>query len=223
MSGLRTLILVGLAVLPWPLKRPIYRWLFGWKIAPGAHVGICVITARHVQLGRGARIGHFTVVRNLPQLRLEDHAAIGQWNWIACGEMFTTGEAVLPPPKEQGLFMAPYSAITSRHYLDCPGGIFVAEYAVVAGVRSSLFTHYVDFETSAMRCKPIRIGKYCYIGSNAKLTPGATVPDYSVVGMGAVVTGELEQEWTLYGGVPAKPIRPIADGAFFHRENPRAI
>ena len=221
-SRLRTVTLIGAVVLPWPVKKLVYRWIFGWTIEQGASIGLAIITARRVHLGRGARVGHFTVVRDLPQLCLGTNAAIGQWNWITCGDMFMSGAATIPPPKEQGLFMGPNAAITSRHYIDCPGGVFVGDYAVVAGVRSSLITHYVDFETSTMVCKPIRIGTYSYIGSDVKLTPGAMVPDFSVVGMGAVVTGVLTEERTLFAGVPARPIRPIGDGEFFRREDRRA-
>jgi len=220
-SRFRTLVLIILAVIPWPLKRLVYRWVFRWGIEPGASVGVCVITAHHVHLGCGARIGHFTVVRNLPELRLEDKAAIGQWNWITCGELFTNGEAMVTPPKDQGLFMAPSAALTSRHYLDCACGIFIGEYAVVAGVRSALLTHEIDIATSTVICEPIRIGKYGYIGSNVKLTPGSTVPDYCVVGMGAVVVGELTEERTLYAGVPAKAVRSLGDARFFDREDAR--
>ncbi|MGH2559518.1 MAG: acyltransferase [Thermomicrobiales bacterium] len=220
---MRTAALVLVALLPWPLKRPIYRWLFRWTIEPGARVGLCVITAGHVHLGRQSRIGHFNVVRNVPRLVLGHHAAIGQWNWITCGEHFVGGRAAVPPPKEQGLFMAPYAALTSRHYVDCPGGVSIGDYAVVAGVRSSLITHEVDFDTSTMVCRPIRIGKYSYVGSNVKITPGSSVPDFCVVGMGAVVAGELTEEHTLYAGVPAKPIRTVEHGSFFRRENPRGL
>ena len=64
---------------------------------------------------------------------------------------------------------------------------------------------------------PVRIGDYCFIGSNARLTPGSVLVDRCVVAMGAVVVGELTQSETLYAGVPAKPIKRFEHAAFFER------
>jgi acetyltransferase-like isoleucine patch superfamily enzyme len=49
----------------------------------------------------------------------------------------------------------------------------------------------------------IRIGADVWIGANAGITDGVTVGDHAVVGMGAVVTGDVP-EWSLVGGVPAR-------------------
>lgn len=218
----RAIGMLVLVVAPSRIKRLVYRRFFGWDIGEDVSIGLCVITAKNVQLGHAARIGNFTVIRNLPSLVLEDHASIGSWNWITCGSFFTSGEASVSPPKEQGLFMGRHSALTSRHYVDCPGGVHIGPFTTVAGVRTTIVTHYVDMETNAQTCKPVRIGGYCYIGSNARFTPGSSVPDACVVGMGAVVVGHLDQPNLLYGGVPARPIRPAGNGEYFRRETGRA-
>ena len=49
----------------------------------------------------------------------------------------------------------------------------------------------------------IRIGADVWIGANAGITDGVAVGDHAVVGMGAVVTGDVP-EWSIVGGVPAR-------------------
>ncbi len=54
----------------------------------------------------------------------------------------------------------------------------------------------------------IKIDSDVYIGSNVTLLPGITIESRTVVGAGAVVTSDLESGF-VYGGVPAKPLRPL--------------
>lgn len=53
--------------------------------------------------------------------------------------------------------------------------------------------------------KGITIGADVWIGANAGITDGVTIGDHAVVGMGAVVTRDV-QEWTIVGGTPARVI-----------------
>ena len=60
--------------------------------------------------------------------------------------------------------------------------------------------------------KPIRIGKSVWIGSNATILPGVTIGNGAIVAAGAVVTKDVPEN-TIVGGVPAKIIRRIKEGA----------
>ena len=53
--------------------------------------------------------------------------------------------------------------------------------------------------------EPITVGDDVWIGSNAVITCGVTIGRGSIVGAGAVVTRDVE-EFSIVGGVPAKPI-----------------
>lgn len=55
---------------------------------------------------------------------------------------------------------------------------------------------------------PIKIGRNVWIGSNATILPGVTIGDNAIVGAGAVVAKNVEEN-AIVGGVPAKPIKNI--------------
>ena len=51
----------------------------------------------------------------------------------------------------------------------------------------------------------IWIGQDVWVGSQVCVTDGVVLHDHCVVGMGAVVTNDVEA-WSIVGGVPARPI-----------------
>lgn len=52
--------------------------------------------------------------------------------------------------------------------------------------------------------KPISIGNHVWIGSGAHILKGANIPDGSIVAYGSLVTSELKEPDSIYGGVPAQ-------------------
>ncbi|WIM26238.1 acyltransferase [Microbacterium sp. zg-Y625] len=57
---------------------------------------------------------------------------------------------------------------------------------------------------------PVTIGDRCWLGANVTVLPGVTIGDDVVVAAGAVVTRDLPGR-AVYGGVPARLIRTLAD------------
>jgi acetyltransferase-like isoleucine patch superfamily enzyme len=204
------------ALLPQPLKRAALRRLFGWQVDRSARIGLSLFdNVRHVRLGPGAYIGHFNVFRDLARLELGSKATIGQWNWITAAEVLVRQQH----DEERGyLRLGDHSAITSRHYVDCTGGVVVGAYSTVAGVRSTILTHQIDVAGSRQSTSLVRIGDHCFIGSDVRITPGSHVPDRCAIAMGAVVAGELPEEGVLYGGIPARPLKDVGEGAYFTRQ-----
>lgn len=56
---------------------------------------------------------------------------------------------------------------------------------------------------------PIVVGKGAWIGANVTILPGVNIGEGAIVAAGAVVTKNVPAN-SLYGGVPAKPIRELA-------------
>lgn len=68
--------------------------------------------------------------------------------------------------------------------------------------------HPLDSQTPE-RIEPVRIGDRVWIGADALVLRGVTIGDDSVVGAGAVVTGDLPAR-VVAVGAPARPVRELA-------------
>ena len=214
----RRLLVMGLTLLmPWRIRRVLYRHLLGWRLHDTAYIGRSLVDVAVLEMGPGAQIGHFNVFRQMDLVMLGAEARVGQWNWISGGQMFRDAGA------NAQLTMGRDSSLTSRHYLDCSGGVRIGKFTVVGGVRSTILSHQVDLKSAEPRAvqelRGVAIGDYCFISSNVCIAPGATIADRCVVGMGAVVIGALSTEGVLYAGVPAKESgRETYAGGYFARE-----
>jgi acetyltransferase-like isoleucine patch superfamily enzyme len=190
--SVRSALVTAVAALPASeLKNSLLRRL-GWAIGDGVRIGPCLVSKiGHVYIGVGAGIGH--------------------WNWVTASR----------PLREAGgaglLHLGPHSAITSRHYIDCSGGIRVGTHTTIAGERSTLLTHGISWKSSAQTFSPIEIGDYCLISSNVKVAPGAIVGNRIVVGMGATIAGRLLDPG-LYVQPRATLVKSDLDGEYFRRE-----
>jgi len=97
------------------------------------------------------------------------------------------------------------AVITSGHRIDFTDRVKLGKNVIVGGRNSSLWTH------NRQETAPIEIGDFCYLGSEVRLAPGAKLPDECILGMGAVLTGEIQESRSLVAGVPAKVIRPLEE------------
>jgi acetyltransferase-like isoleucine patch superfamily enzyme len=154
------------------------------------------------------------VFRDLEALKLGEAASIGSWNWATAAAVFAPFNA---DAGEGSLVLGASAAITSRHYLDCTGGIELGRMTTVAGVRSTWFTHRIDLSESAQFSAGTHVGDNCFTGSGVQVGPGVTIASDIVVAMGSVVIGNLSCEGRLYGGVPARDLGPAKNAAYVRR------
>ncbi|MEX5300226.1 hypothetical protein RCG67_15795 [Kocuria sp. CPCC 205292] len=115
--------------------------------------------------------------------------------------------------------MDQHSAVTSRHYMDCSGGVAIGRHSTVAGQRSTILSHGIDFERNVQTLKPVSIGQYAFISTGCIIVGGSHVGDRCVVAAGGVVSGSIQHAEgpSLWGGVPARFIKKL-DGDYFVRE-----
>jgi len=199
-------------LLPSRFKNFLLRRL-GHTVHPRSRVGVILVSGGvQISLEAGARIGHFNVFRDLESVSLHSGAVIGQWNWVSAARPLRK-----LPDSSPTLSIGMEAALTSRHYLDCSGGVSIGDFSTIAGVRSTFVTHGIDWKQNRQSVRSISVGRYCLIGSNATLCPGASVPDRTIVGMGSVVGTELNEGDALWAGARTTRWTNVSSAAYFDR------
>jgi len=220
-SWRRRVRLAGLtfvALLPSALKKPFYRVVFGYRFHPSVRIGLTLLDAEHVDLGEGTRIGHLNVIVRVGRFQTGCQARIGTLNVIRGGEHVRFGDYAdvirlnvlnaIPDhdcstDPESVLEVGPGTVITSGHRIDFTDRVTLGRNVIIGGRNSSLWTH------NRQETAPIEIGDFCYLGSEVRLAPGAKLPNDCILGMGAVLTGTINEPRSLVAGVPAKVVRPL--------------
>ena len=225
----RLALLAVVGLLPGPIKRPLYRALFGYRIGRGVRIGLVILDAEAVELGDGTEIGHLNLVTRVGSLVTGKSVRIGALNIIRGGERVRLGDYaevmrlnVLNAIPDHDCTTSPVSrleigagaVVVSGHRIDFTDRVTIGRNVIVGGRNSSLWTH------NRQQTAPIAIGDFCYLGSEVRLAPGARLAERSILGLGSVLAGAIDTPGSLVGGVPARIIRPLTaeDDALVHRK-----
>lgn len=186
----RWLVLVVL-ILPLSAKISLLN-LLGHKVHRTAYIGFSYLDVQRIELAENSYIGHGNVFKNLHRLELRSGSRINRWN------RFTS-----TPNHDGRLIVGERSSVSLRHYFDVCDMVEIGHDTIVAGHRSTFFTHSKGLEEIDY-IRPIYVGDWCYLGSNLCVVPGAKVGSHCFVGMGAVLTRDLYHEsYCLLTGNPA--------------------
>jgi acetyltransferase-like isoleucine patch superfamily enzyme len=214
----RLVVLALIALLPSFVKRPLYRWLFGFRIGSRTTIGLALLDAREVRLGEGTHIGHLNAITHVGLFETGACARIGMLNVIRGGERVTLGDYsevlrlnVLNAIPDHDCTTEPQSVlevgagtvITSGHRIDFTDRVTLGKNVIIGGRNSSLWTH------NRQETAPIEIGDFCYLGSEVRLAPGAKLPHECILGLGSVLTSEIVDTRSLVAGVPARVVRAL--------------
>lgn len=91
-------------------------------------------------------------------------------------------------------------------YLDAKGGIKFGDFSMLTEYVK-IFTHsHSEWDHMTREYKPVKIGDYAKVYTCATILPGVTLGKGAIVATGAIVTKDVD-EFTLVGGIPAKPMR----------------
>ena len=223
-SKFRLMILAIVALFPSFLKRPCYRWFFGYRIGKRVRIGLSIIDAKQCTIADDVSIGHLNVVVRVNQLEIGDHVRIGHLNIIRGGDQVKLGRyseiirmneinSIAEPdvvnPIEPKFSLGEGSVITAGHKIDFTDRVTIGRRSILGGRNSSLWTH------NRQRTRPIDIGSFAYIGSEIRIAPGGSIPSRCIVGIGSVITGELSGEGNLIAGVPAKVVKALDENDQF--------
>ncbi len=219
-SKFRLAALAAVAALPGPLKRPLYRRLFGYRIGRRVRLGLSIIDARECEIADDVSVGHLNLIVGVGRLRVGDHARIGQLNVIRGGDEVSIGRyaeilrmneinSIPDPwvdnPTDPRFSLGDGGVVTAGHKIDFTDRVEIGRRTILGGRNSSLWTH------NRQRTRPVLIGEQTYIGSEIRVAPGGVIPSRCVVGIGSVVTGRIEGEYALIAGVPARHVKQLGD------------
>lgn len=217
----RVLVLALLAVLPLVISRRLYQWFFGYRIGERVRLGIVLLDCQSLSIGDGTSVGHGTLFWRCGRVSIGEEARIGPLNLFRGGESISLGDYVtvlrlnfvnaipnqdLTNDPESVFKLGNGSVITAEHRIDFTDRVSIGSMTMLGGRNSSIWTH--NRRTGAS----VTIGDSCWLGSEVRIAPGGVVPDRCIVGLGAVIVGKLSTTETLYGGVPARAIRPLTRG-----------
>lgn len=232
-SSRARLVLLGLiALFPSFLKRLCYRLFFGYRIGKRVRIGLSIIDAHECEIADDVTIGHLNLVIGVQRIDIRDHVRIGHLNILRGGDEIRLGRYAeilrlneinsIPDPDVVNpvtprFILGDGSIITAGHKIDFTDRVEIGCRTILGGRNSSLWTH------NRQRTRPIEIGSRTYIGSEIRIAPGGSIPSRCIVGIGAVIIGELIEENYLIAGVPAKSIKPLsADDRFLIEQKTRA-
>jgi acetyltransferase-like isoleucine patch superfamily enzyme len=108
-------------------------------------------------------------------------------------------------------------------YIHAVNKIYIGDYTQIGpnvGLMSGNHDMY-DFRIQ-IDARPIKIGKYCWIGMGAVILPEVELGDFTIVGAGAIVTKSFTEGHCVIVGNPAKKIKELdlEKCVHFTTENP---
>jgi acetyltransferase-like isoleucine patch superfamily enzyme len=102
-----------------------------------------------------------------------------------------------------------YPGIMGGCYITGRGGLEIGDYTQIAPNVVIVTANHDVYDSRKHILAPVKIGKYCWIGAGAKIMPGVTLGDWTIVAAGAVVTKSYSEGYCIIGGTPAKQIKEL--------------
>lgn len=214
---LNKLLMVASMLLPWSMRRRLLERRFGFAIHPTSRIGFAWILPSRLVMEEHSRIGNLTVCKGLDLLHVGAHAVIGQLNWITGFPLGTSRHFAHQAERRPELIVERHAGISSRHFIDCTSRIRIGAYATIGGFRSQLLTHSIDLDAGRQSSEPIDIGEYCFVGTEAVILGGSSLPHHSVLAAKSLLNKKWEAPFQLYGGVPAKPLKQLSEDMEYFR------
>ena len=159
------------------------------------------MTNDHKRFGEGTTIYSTARLIKAEVIKIGPHCIIDDFTFIYGGK---------------GISIGKYVHIASFVSIIGGGELEVGDYAAIAaGARlitgtdtyegGSRMSAALPQEQRNVRLLKIVVGKDAFIGTNAVVHPGVTIGEGAVIGSCSLVLKDCEP-WTIYAGVPCKPI-----------------
>jgi len=216
MRRLRAILVLMVGLLPASGAKNRLLNALGHDIHPTAVIDpVIILLVGRMHVDSDVRISLGNVFRNLRGVRVGSYTLIGPWNVFWANPKFR--KSADADPLYVGIFSIGKSClVTRRHNLDASGGIVIADWAGLGGRSSTILSHSYDPKRHVMACAVTRIEESSFVAAQCSIAVGATLPERSVLAMGAVLMPGATATQALYAGVPAKVVRPdISDWKCF--------
>jgi len=215
-------IIVALIFMLFPLKLRLfcYRRFFGYQLDKTSYIGFSLVLTRKLIMRRNSKIGHLNVIKSLTEVSMGEHASIGNLNWISgFHENIKTSHYADQTGRSPKLLVGDHAAITNRHLIDCTDTVSIGRFSTFAGFGSQILTHSISIAEARQRSGPVEIGDYTFVGTSSIILPNACLPSFSVLGAGSVLNKKYTEEYQLYAGNPARPVKKLdQNAAYFKRK-----
>ncbi|MDP2760188.1 MAG: hypothetical protein Q8O64_07240 [Sideroxyarcus sp.] len=214
------LIACVLIFLPQRIKRICYRKIFGYELDGTSRIGFSLLMAENLSMACHSKIGHLNIIKGVSQVSLGRSASIGNLNWISGFPISNAAHFAEQEKRFPALLLGEHAAITNRHLIDCTDAVSIGRFSTFAGFRSQILTHSISIADARQRSGPVDIGEFTFIGTATVILPNSRLPSFSVLAAGAVLNKGYIEEYQLYAGNPARPVKKLdRDAAYFNRKN----
>jgi acetyltransferase-like isoleucine patch superfamily enzyme len=197
-------------LLPWPLRRWTLQRCFGYQIHPTARIGLAWVRPKRLVMDAGTEIGMLTVCKNLDLIHMHAKSRIGRGNWITGFPSGPSRHFAHEQERRPELILGEHAAITNRHLIDCTSRVVIGRFTTLAGFQSQILTHGIDLEECRQSSAPVTIGDFCFIGTNCVILGGSVLPCYSALAAKSLLNKPFEEDYSLYGGVPARSLKRLS-------------
>jgi acetyltransferase-like isoleucine patch superfamily enzyme len=215
---LKLVIRAMVCLLPWSIRRWVLQKFWRYQIHPSSKIGSAWVFPKHLILEANSYIGNLTVCKGLDLIHLKESSIIGNGNWITGYPSGSSEFYADNRDRKPQLIIDEHSAITNRHLIDCTDSVTIGKFSTFAGFNSQILSHSINLELCKQISGPVKIGDYCFIGSNCLVLANSSLPDYSVLGAKSLLNKNYAEPYHLYAGVPARQIKPLPqDYLYFSR------
>lgn len=95
-------------------------------------------------------------------------------------------------------------------YINSKNGIIIGDYSNLGPNSGLISANHDSIDlTIHLKGKPIKIGKFCWVGMGAIILPEVELGDFTLVAAGAIVTKSFPDGYCVIGGNPAKFIKSL--------------
>ena len=205
MPYFKILVAILVSLLPLNILRVLgYRFLLGCRI-DASRIGFGTVLAVDEVLITNSKIGLFNQFIGPMKVHIGTGASIGNRNTFSCG-YWVLQEQYKNSNYTRTLKIGANTLITSGHYFDAAGTFKLGDRSWIAGIGSQFWTH-----GTGVRERDVEIGSDCYLGSAVRFAPGSKLGNNVLLAMGSVVSGVVDADNALVGGVPAKVLKENYD------------